>query len=437
VQSMLNALRVRCAYSQDGCTWIGARSDFDVHAESCEYWDPALPLKLVVQIEKAGEEFVIPFKLATIVSISIDWGDNSQRSILQDGKEARHIYSAAGKYTIRVFPHGASANGCWLNHLGQHDSYNQADWEDWARSLVEFSQLGKLGITSLACLFAGCKTFNLSIQHLDVSAIADMRQMFEGASMFNQPIAEWNVSKVTSTMEMFHGANSFNQPIGNWDVSKVTDISNMFNSAQSFNQPIGNWNVSNVTNMAGMFRFSSSFNQRIEEWDVSKVTNMSDMFHSARSFNQPIGLWNISSVTILSNMFNSASSFNQPIGDWNVSSVTDMSGMFLAAKSFNQPIGNWNVSNVTHMYCMFHRASSFNQPIGDWNVGQVMDMRYMFLDCPFDQYLATLDLNKLSKESWSQMYRTDPSWTLKVISKLQAELIHLRCKWPIKIVPQV
>lgn len=304
----------------------------------------AQPLVLRIGFDGQGSDahFVLPFSRARFIRVRIDWGDGSPYQIVDEIGEGfvSHDFPP-GEYTVRVFPHGAPADGAedsWLDHLGWGPScLGHSEVEKtrfWYRPIRSFDSLGSLGIRSLSHLFLHARDFNIPLSNHDVSNIRDMSYMF-------------------------YSASEFNQHLGNWNVSRVIDMTQMFAFASRFNQPIHCWNVSQVRSMRAMFCFTEVFNQTLSPWNVSRVIDMSEMFQGAIKFNQPISNWDVSQVKNMARMFMNAWKFNQNLQQWDVRNVVDTSYMFFFAKEFSQPLWHWKLKSVKRVGHMFSGATKF------------------------------------------------------------------------------
>ena len=259
-----------------------------------------------------------------ITGIHVNWGDAFVSSYTSMPIPV-HTYSATGYYPITIGGSASSFGGNLFGYIG-------------VSLISSVSQWGTLGLTSLACAFAGAANL-VSVPPNILSSVTDMSYMF-------------GMSNIFSPSSLFNDHN-----ILSWDTSHVISMDGMFSGTSSFNQPLNNWNTSSVTNMNLMFLQATAFNQSLNNWSTSNVSTMT-------------------------RMFNGATVFNSSINNWNVSSVTDMSYMFDGASSFNQPLNNWNTSSVLNMTYMFHGASSFNQDISTWNVSNILTANYIFCNCP-------------------------------------------------------
>ncbi len=377
----------------------------------------------------ANNQIQIPTVTSYVYNYTINWGDGSSNAITTNTAPV-HTYSASGIYTVSItgtFPAIEFNDGGDKLKLLNIQQWGNNTWVSMSSAFYGCANLAGNSIGApvfgpncdLYAMFAGCSSFNTSlntwnmvnvtqtdymfqdatsfngnITSWNMSNVTNMNNMFNGATAFNQAIGNWNTTAVTDMNSMFYAATSFNQAIGTWSTNAVTNMSSIFSGATIFNQPIGAWNTAAVTNMNSTFYGATAFNQAIGSWNTTAVTDMSNMFYDAAAFNQPIGSWNTAAVTVMSNMFNTATAFNQPIGNWNTVIVTNMNAMFANATSFNQAIGNWNTANVTNMNSIFYNATSFNQAIGNWNTANVTSMGAMFYNAnTFNQTLGSWLLN--------------------------------------------
>ncbi|MFC3197150.1 BspA family leucine-rich repeat surface protein [Parapedobacter deserti] len=393
--------------------------------------DTQRPFVTSWQTTTANESITIPVNPnVSGYNYSVDWGDGTT-STGQTGN-AVHSYAEAGTYTVSIsgdFP-AIQLGSVASDNTNDQKLRSIEQWGDIAWTTMEgaFANASNLrstavdvpdlsGVSSLAWMFAGARSFNADLSGWDVSSVTNMDAMFEEASAFNGNISGWNVSNVTNMRRLFFHASVFNQNIGSWDVSKVTNMQALFEGAAAFNQDIGDWDVSRVTAMNWMFQDAFAFNQDIGDWDVSSVTNMSAMFARTASFDNDISGWDVSNVRDMSWMFAESKAFNQALGNWDVSNVTNMIGMFndtqafngdiagwafpnasslrwvfRNAVAFNRDLSSWDVSHVTNMESTFSGATSFNRDLGNWAISQVTNMHNMLANSglSLENYDATL-----------------------------------------------
>ena len=135
--------------------------------------------------------------------------------------------------------------------------------------------------------------------------------------------------KITSMNCMFRGCktlfslDNFSQ----WDTSNVTDMSCMFSKCTNLKAlpDISKWNTSNVQKMNGMFELCESllYLPDISKWDFSNVTNMNYMLYQCKSLKTfpDISNWNIGKSTSMISMFNDCKNvkISQDISKCNIS----------------------------------------------------------------------------------------------------------------------
>ena len=137
-------------------------------------------------------------------------------------------------------------------------SYVKKDDED---DLLEINLIEVKKITSMNCMFKGCKTlFSFdNFSQWDTSCVTDMSFMFNNcANLITLPdISKWNTSNVKKMYGMFESCESLLglPDISKWDVSNVTDMSYMFSHCKSLNSfpDISNWKICKFTNTDFMF----------------------------------------------------------------------------------------------------------------------------------------------------------------------------------------
>lgn len=218
-------------------------------------------------------------------------------------------------------------------------------------------------------------------------------------------------SGITDLSNVFKNESSFNVDINHWDVSSVTNMSDFFRLATSFNQDLNSWDVSNVTSFYGTFAQAYSFNGDISSWDVSSGINLEGVFYETTAFNQDVSSWDVGSATTLSNMFVGNTNFNSNISSWDITNVTNISYMFWRASSFNQDLGSWDVSKITNMHRVFDSATSFNQDLSDWCVPTITSTPGTFTNAGTDPTWGTCP---------SRKFYGDAGWRLISIPKTGA-----------------
>lgn len=97
--------------------------------------------------------FLIPFFQAETVRIEVDWGDDSERTVVATTmRSVSHKYSRGGEYCVRVYPHRnasitGSDRGIFLDHLGFSDRIKISNWWKPLRGIASLGSLGLLRST--------------------------------------------------------------------------------------------------------------------------------------------------------------------------------------------------------------------------------------------------------------------------------------------------
>ena len=228
--------------------------------------------KLFYDLNCALEESNIEKKINLILDINIKINTGLNEFYPDKGKNYVTIkymkYNAPGLTgTMRIFGDKfveENYDNCYIiiNNkempLTTRVSYVKKDDED---DLLEINLIEVKKITSMNCMFKGCKTlFSFdNFSQWDTSCVTDMSFMFNNcANLITLPdISKWNTSNVKKMYGMFESCESLLglPDISKWDVSNVTDMSYMFSHCKSLNSfpDISNWNVCKFTNTNFMF----------------------------------------------------------------------------------------------------------------------------------------------------------------------------------------
>ena len=151
-------------------------------------------------------------------------------------------------------------------------SYKKKNEED---NLLEIKLIEVKKITSMNCMFRGCKTlFSLdNFSQWDTSYVTDMSCMFSKCTNLKAlpDISKWNTSNVQKMNGMFESCESllYLPDISKWDFSNVTNMNYMFYQCKSLKTfpDISNWNIGKSTSMISMF--NDCKNVKISQ-DISK-----------------------------------------------------------------------------------------------------------------------------------------------------------------------
>ncbi len=224
------------------------------------------------KIPSSNLDIVLPLREGYDYDFVVHWGDgNSSEVNAHNDPDARHIYKAAGDYTITIV---GTLEAWYFNNI---DSENKG-------KIIAVDDFGRMGWKNLKAAFHGCSNLT-TFKGGDVSQVTNMSGMFLSASsLVELDTSNWDVSSVENMSTMFSNAGSLVElDTSNWDVSSVTDMSGMFNNASSLEQlDTSNWDVSSVENMSTMFHNTTSLvSLDLSNWDFDSVTDMSFIFSSA------------------------------------------------------------------------------------------------------------------------------------------------------------
>ena len=255
--------------------------------------------KLLYDMNCALEESILEKKINLILDINIKINTGLDEFYPDKGKNYVTIkymkYNAPGLTgTMRILGDKfveENYDNCYLilnnkeMRLTTRISYIKKDEED---DLLEIKLIETKKITSMNCMFKGCKTlFSLdNFSHWDTSGVIDMSYMFNKCTSLKilPDISKWNTSNVQKMNGMFESCESllYLPDISKWDVSNVTDMSYMFYHCKSFKSfpDISNWNISKVTSMNCMFSDYKNVKNfpDISKWNISNAIDKKNIF---------------------------------------------------------------------------------------------------------------------------------------------------------------
>lgn len=283
----------------------------------------------------------LPLTLNYVYDFTVDWGDGSPLSHIDDlfDNDKIHTYAAPGDYTITI--------------RGTLEGWHFSDFSQAAK-VISVVNLGDVGWKNLSYAFRWARNLE-SFAGGYTADVTNMSYMFD------------NNIKLT------------NLDLSSFDTRNVTDMSSMFNLTMALTTlDLSNFDTRNVTTMAGMFSGNSLLtNLNITSFDTRNVTSMLLMFYGARSLTSlNLTHFDTSKVTTMYGMFSdmpSLSSLN--ISTFDTSEVTNMAMMFYDLKQLSAlDLSHFQTSKVTRMDSMFSNASSLlSLTVGSWDVTQNPD----------------------------------------------------------------
>jgi surface protein len=315
-------------------------------------------------------------------------------------------------------------------------------------------------LVSMSSLFSGARSFNQSVNNLNVSLVTSLLTVFQAASNFNNANQSltWSAPLCTNFNQMFQNAFMFNQAMPNLvnttGVATCT-MTSMLAGARMFNQNLNSWNLVNVTNLGScLASTSNTFPNRMEfnngELGRQDIAN-ANITLSTASFTSgtavlscPGATFNLTSLAIgdviligSSTIFIASpitvigtTTLTLTVGTvgmttiaaglilfiqkqlpgtspllWNTANVTTMSSVFQYCAFFNQSLttsGNiWNTNKVTTVATIFNGSNSTAQSLfnnGQITTGTTSPMGWTFNVAPVEtNYRANCRLTTANK----------------------------------------
>lgn len=235
---------------------------------------------------------------------------------------------------------------------------------------------------------------NISLKHIDVSAITDMSYLFSAKDFKNVEsidISGWNVSNVKNVEGLFEELDELKEIIGFGDLQfknverfdscfaschKLEYIENienlkiypsckslsfMFSCCNKLEElNLNNWNVSNIEWFSGMFMSNYAKYIHVDKWDVSNGFSFSNMFYNCKNLvSLNLSGWNISKGKIFDKMFAFCENLQSigKIDKWNLSLCKDYTYLFYNCKKLELDVTNWIFNDNAKKLSMFTKTN--------------------------------------------------------------------------------
>ena len=264
-----------------------------------------------------------------------------------EGKTATGVYTG---FETQQFD-GYLSNVPWLSYQSNVKTVTVADegiapvsTANWFYSFtnvesINLSKLDTRNVTSMYCMFRGCKTLTtLDVSSFSTANVKNMGSMFDGCSALTSlDLSSFDTTNVTNMRSMF------------FDCKALTALG------------VSSFATEKVTNMYGMFYNCGSLTSLdVSHFDTSNATNMSNMFYGCAA---------LPALDVLS---------------FDTDKVTDMGSMFYGCKTLTTlDVSSFSTANVTNMSWMFNECKALTAlDLSSFSTENVTNMGYMFRLCP-------------------------------------------------------
>ena len=236
-----------------------------------------------------NESITIPTVSNATYACKVDWGDGAITNPTRwDDLGMTHEYAIAGNYVITI----SGIFGAF------HDTNGNPD------KLISVSNLGALGLTSLASAFTSNKLVSFTSGYSDITGVTSLLGMFHTSSVATIDLTGFDTSNITDMQQTFSLCpNLINLDLTGFDTSNVTNMTLMFDNSEVETLDVTSFDTTSVETMPFMFRNAVTETLDVTGFDTINVTNMSYVFFGADALDINPSGFNIESVTTLENMF--------------------------------------------------------------------------------------------------------------------------------------
>jgi len=212
----------------------------------------------------AADTFILPNFTSGTYDYYVDWGEGGAEEHITTFGNHSHTYAAAGAYQIKI---RGTMPQIYFNNAGDKaklitiDNWGNIKWSSMNNAfngcLVmqgNYPDVPNLSsVTVLNGMFAGCASFNYSVNNFDVRSVISMNAAFNGCTLFNQSLNSWNTASLAGIYYAFANCTALNQSFSNWDALDINDTRYAFFNCSSLKQSFATWVITSMGQMNFMF----------------------------------------------------------------------------------------------------------------------------------------------------------------------------------------
>ena len=334
-----------------------------------------------------------------------------------EGKTATGVYTG---FETQQFD-GYLSNVPWLSYQSNVKTVTVADegiapvsTANWFYSFtnvesINLSKLDTRNVTSMYCMFRGCKTLTtLDVSSFSTANVTNMGSMFDGCSALTSlDLTSFDTGNVWKTASMFYNCKALTTlDVSSFDTANVKYMGCMFCNCKALTSlDLSSFDTGSVTDMDSMFDGCSALTSLdLSSFDTTNVTNMRSMFFDCKALTAlGVSSFATEKVTNMYGMFyNGGSLTSLDVSSFDTGKVTDMGSMFYGCKTLTTlDVSSFSTANVTNMGSMFDGCSALTSlDLSSFDTSNVTNMYGMFYNCGS---LTSLDVSHFDTSNATNM----------------------------------
>ena len=334
-----------------------------------------------------------------------------------EGKTATGVYTG---FETQQFD-GYLSNVPWLSYQSNVKTVTVADegiapvsTANWFYSFtnvesINLSKLDTRNVTSMYCMFRGCKTLTtLDVSSFSTANVTNMGSMFDGCSALTSlDLTSFDTGNVWKTASMFYNCKALTTlDVSSFDTANVKYMGCMFCNCKALTSlDLSSFDTGSVTDMDSMFDGCSALTSLdLSSFDTTNVTNMRSMFFDCKALTAlGVSSFATEKVTNMYGMFyNCGSLTSLDVSSFDTGKVTDMGSMFYGCKTLTTlDVSSFSTANVTNMGSMFDGCSALTSlDLSSFDTSNVTNMYGMFYNCGS---LTSLDVSHFDTSNATNM----------------------------------